>query len=316
MKNISSWLSIVLVLQVVVAGGIMFSQQQSATSEQQLPLLSFATDELDKIVISEVESSVTLTKEAGNWVLPAYQSLPANQTKLTDVLEDLNKMKGGWPVATSASSHERFEVDNGKFKKRVQLFSGDKTVGELYIGTSPGYRKSHVRAEGNDEVFAAELSAFEFSVKQADWLNKEVLYTDDISSVAAASYSIKKEGENWSFVGDEENSEAEVDKAKASDLVGAIQKLHVQEVADEDLKVAETKAGDTLKITSGNNAFTYEFLSANDKYYVKRSDFDKPFVISKTAYDNIIQKSVSDLAVKIEALNEETTVAEKVESNS
>ncbi len=316
MKNISSWLSIVLVLQVVVAGGIMFSQQQSATSEQQHPLLSFATDELDKIVISEADSSVTLKKEAGSWVLPAYQNLPANQTKLTDVLENLNNMKGGWPVATSASSHERFEVDGNKFKKRVQLFNGDKTVGELFIGTSPGYRKSHVRTEGHDEVFAAELSAFEFSVKQADWLNKEMLYTDDISSVEAASYSIKKKGDNWSFVGNEENSEAEVDKSKASDLVSAIQKLHVQDIASEDVKLAETKAEDTLKIAAGNNAFTYEFLSADDKYYVKRSDFEKPFVISKTAYDNIIQKSVSDLAVDTPAPDEEASVAEQVESAS
>ena len=322
MKKLSSWLSTVLVLQIIVAGGIFFTKQQGVKQEVNEPLISFESESLDKIVISDADNKTTLVKKDNAWMVPDYYSLPVNQQKLQGILDNLNGLKSGWPVATSSRSHERFEVDEEKFQKRVQLFSGDKAVGDIYIGTSPGYRKAHVRAEGEDEVFTADISAYEYAVKPSDWMSKEVLLTPQISSIEAKDYSLQKQGESWTFAGD--LSAENVDTEKANALANAVEKLYVQnavassDIGEGDKNGSEIESSETeIKISADGKAFTYQFIHSDDKYYVKRNDFETVFEISKIAYESIIQKNANDLAVKSPSTEDEAKAStEPVETNS
>ncbi|VUD59762.1 hypothetical protein TDB9533_02759 [Thalassocella blandensis] len=319
MKKISSWLSIVLILQLMVAGGLFFTKQQSGNEEQNAPLISYARESLNKIIISDPRASITLEKDQDRWVLPDYQHVPVSQAKLDDILEVLHGVKAGWPVAASSSSHERFEVEEDNFQKKVQLFSGSQLLSELYIGTSPGYRKAHVRRGDNDKVYTADISSFEYSVESSDWLNKEALLIEDVSVIKAKDYELEKQGETWLFTGD--NSEEVVDAAKAKTLVGALEKLHVQAVAAPEFKPT-VKPAEVVVMVKGK-ALTYQFSkekgtdsdSGNaDRYYVKRSDLSPTFVISKSAYENILQKTIQDLAIKPDASNSESDIGDMQDS--
>ncbi|CAH6817265.1 hypothetical protein VCHA43P277_160122 [Vibrio chagasii] len=46
-------------------------------------------------------------------------------------------------------------------------------VNELYVGTSPGFKKSHIRQEDNN-VYALKFSPYEASARESDWICKAV----------------------------------------------------------------------------------------------------------------------------------------------
>lgn len=106
-----------LAVQVVLAGGIYYGSQPPAADQIQMALLE-EQSQIDRIFIDEGDGKQTvLSKMDGEWQLPDYHQLPANQNKITDVLNTLETTKSGWPVATTESSRERFEVADENFQK-------------------------------------------------------------------------------------------------------------------------------------------------------------------------------------------------------
>jgi len=62
------------------------------------------------------------------------------------LIDKLEGAEAAWPVATSESSAERFEVSDAKFQRRIRFFADDAVVTELFLGTSPGFRRVHAPA--------------------------------------------------------------------------------------------------------------------------------------------------------------------------
>jgi len=87
-------------------------------------------------------------------------------------LKRLPGLKTGWPVATTSGSHERFDVADGKFQRKLQFYRGDRLAGELLIGSTPGFKKSHVRKPGDTAVYAAEINQFDWPAKPAGWTKR------------------------------------------------------------------------------------------------------------------------------------------------
>lgn len=285
-------LTILFVVQVLLILGVFAYQQNSRVQVDAQPLLAIKTADIDRVVIQDANSKVALQKNGGEWQLPELHQLPVDKQKLDAILEKLEGTKLTWPVTTTGSSHERFEVSESKFQRRIELFQGDAKKMDLWLGTTPGFKKIHVRREGEDQVYAVELTTFEFATVANDWLQKDLLAVKDINMIQAADYSLQKTADSWSFASaNQEAGSDKVDVNKVTELVSGLSNLQIQEVA------ASTPQGDTKVVTvkSATDEFQYDFIKAESDYFVKRNDRDIYFKLSQYEFERVAARTKADL---------------------
>ncbi len=302
MTKTQSWLSGLLVLQLLVGGSLLWYNQQRQTENQQHPLLSFEKSKIDRIVITgggEENNIATIQKADNKWQLPELQQLPANNSKLTDLLDKLDDLRTGWPVATTTASRKRFEVEKDIFQRRLQLYQGDTLAAELLVGTSPGFRKVHIRKPDDDAIYAVPLNSYELPPKNDDWLDKSLLAANEINSIKGPDYALRKTDGNWAFDNSDSSEEKGgskvapvLNKEKAKQLASALTSLSVQSLVPTlDNKTTSMP----LNVSGPKGDWTYQFIQADDKYYVSRSDRDIFFSINKSEYEHIAQIRRSQL---------------------
>ncbi len=281
-------LFILLVLQLVVAIAIYSYQRNAQPQVEAKPLIDFSFDKVDKWLVSDANAQVTLVKSGSTWQLPDLHQLPVDAQKLDGLVEKLKGTTLTWPVATTESSHERFDVAENKFQRRVEFFEGDKKTGEIFLGTSPGFKKVHLRRAGDKDVYAVELSSFEFASVTKDWLDSALLAAKQPVQIRGADYQVQQDGDNWRFVDDATTS---LDKAKITAVVDGIAGLAVQDVAAQTLEGQK----ESITVKTAEAEWQYDFIKAGEDYFVKRSDRDQFFKISKADYDRIVLPKKQDL---------------------
>ena len=168
-------LSLVLAVQLAVLAGVLFWNQRAASTPAGA-LLQVDRAKIDGIVIvDEKGAKLKLARTEGGWTLPDSRGLPADGEKVGQMLDKLIAASAPWPVATSSESAKRFEVAADKFQREIQLLEQDKVVGDLYFGTSPGFKKVHARRADSDDVYAVAFANYEATARADDWLDKALL---------------------------------------------------------------------------------------------------------------------------------------------
>lgn len=313
-----------LAIQVVLALSLFVGTQRGGEQASAQPLLAFATNTIDRIVINDATAQTTLALAGDNWQLPEKQ-LPANQSRIHTLLDSLGGLQTRWPVVNSSSGRERFEVADDNYQRKLQLYDGDTLLGEYYFGTSPGFRQTHGRRAGEDAVYALAFNNVDLPIDSNDWLDKTLLGVDMPTQITGPDFTLVQQQEQWqladatvaantdtradgtinSSAGDAANTsdntspttsgEASADAATAAadnavalntdavtELVQALGNLRV-------LRQENAPEGDTLafEVTTAEGQLQYQFLQAEGKYYVRRSDWPQSFTISQSDYERI-----------------------------
>lgn len=252
-------LTFALVIQLAIIG-LLWAARAGGVAEP-APFLSFDAEAVDSLTLANDEGAVTLTKIDDSWQLP--DGIPADADKISEVVEKLAKARGGWPVATQASSAERFEVTEDSHQRHLTLAAGDDTVAELYLGTSPGYRKTHARLVDEDDVYAINFSNYEASVNAEDWLDKTLMRASvPVTSLELLdAFALSKDDEgNWiSAAG------ATLDQGKVETLVGRFTGLSVLGVSEVALP-EQPKAVFQLADDGGTFEFSLYHDDEEDSY--------------------------------------------------
>lgn len=286
-------LGILLAIQMVLVLGIFAWQQNRNAVPEPQALLTASTNEADKIIIRGDNTSVSLQKVKGQWQLPEYHQLAADEKKLISLLDKLKNTKLTWPVATSSNSHERFDVSEKKYQRHISLFKGDQQIASIFLGNSAGFKKLHIRKQDDDSVYSVQLSSYEFATQQAEWLKKDLLAVRDAQQIIGPDFVLQKNNDLWLFG----NSSEKLDTNKASDLAAAFAALQVIDVTPE------FPSGEKQAFTLNPGAYTYEFATQDNRYFVKRGDLDKVFTISQFDYDRIVKITQADLIDKTATVN-------------
>lgn len=286
MTKIHYGLGGLLVLQLLIAVGLLWWGGDERARQE--PLLSFDPAKIDGIKIGNGTDTVFLVRQDGHWLIPELDRLPAPDAKVEGILNKLENFKPAWPVATTAASHQRFEVGDDKFQRKVQFLQGETVAAEWYLGTSPGFRKSHIRKAGDDGVYTIVMSGFDLPAQKGDWLDKGLLGATGITGIKGPDYVLEKADGAWRFAKNdaEQKQEAlETDQDKAQQLASALTGLQVLGVAE---KVPDNTV-ETLEVTTPEGSWTYRFMKVDDKYFVGRNDRQTVFALSQFDYDRITQ---------------------------
>jgi len=256
-------LTLLLAAQLAILIGVLLWQQRDVTAGggQLLTIDRVAVDGI--LIVDDSGAKLKLARAAAGWQLPDAGGLPADADKVTQLLDKLFEASAPWPVATTAESAKRFEVTPDKFQRHIQLLVGDQVTGDVFLGTSPGFRKVHARLAQSDDIYAITFASFEATTKVDDWLDKSLLKpAGEISSLARPDHwSLEKTGDSWVLAGLDSGETTKQDTAK--DLVNKVANLRVMGVGEapaDDAKpvlelIAHTASGD----------FDYRFYRAQEK---------------------------------------------------
>ena len=311
----TSWLFVLLGLQMTLTL-IIFAYKESTTeSLDAKPLITTEAQVIDELVISDKAGELRLNKTEGGWVIPALGGLAANEIKLTTVLSDLLNLKSDWPVASATGSRSRFEVSEDNFIRRVDLLSSNANVGRIYVGTSPGFKKSHVRLDGQKNIYSLALNTYDLPTEPADWLDKSLISVQNISSIEGLDFKLVSTNGEWSLISTEKelasDSIVKVNEENANALDMALKTLTVLSVADKDVNLGDSKS--SLLEVYAPNQITFTFFEKEDKYYVSRSGIDKIFTLSKFNFDKLSNQNLISLS---EPDTEKTPVTPAGQSSS
>ena len=284
-------LGALLGIQIVVVGVLLAAK--SGGIEEPEPFLQFDAASVDSLTVSNNEGSVSLSRIDGAWQLP--NGVPAAGFKVDSVLERFSDAAGSWPVANTAPTRERLEVTEENHQRHIVVKAGDDTVADIYLGTSPGYRKTHARRAGEDEVYAVRFSNYEAGVKPADWLERSLLRPkgevaalrrlpgDPAATPADPESETDAEGDDetiepvagFEFSKNEEDmwtsaDGSELDQGKVETFVGRFTGLSVTGVSEAELPESSTM---TFVLTDDEGDQTLDLFALEDgEKYVAVSD--------------------------------------------
>ena len=301
MKNSVLILGVLLTLQLALAVSLNLGRDRHRAFEPEEKLLNVDAGEVDTIRIDGGDGDhVTLERQEGEWRLPELSGFPANQADVDRLINRLADLDKGWPVATTGSASRRFKVADTAFERKLTLSKGDRAMAALFVGTSPGFRKVHVRVPGEDAIYAVEFSAFEANVKPDDWIDKGVLAqpADGIQWVDLPDLSLKRK-DGGLVVADLQEGEETVDD-EARRLLERIAGLRVRGVLGTEEKQEYRQDRPELRyriaLESGDEQ-TYVFSKPDeaDYYVLKASQRDEYFKVDTWDVDPLREAGRNNL---------------------
>ena len=154
MDRISRILAMVIGLQLLLI--LVFWVGLDGELDQPGSLIELDGTQITTIEINDGENTVRLVRNSDNWADGASvnDEFPADSVKIVDVLGKILALESGWPVARTTSSHQRFEVGESNFQRRIDMRdSGGSILGTLFSGTSPGLGKCMLVCWGRKMYF-------------------------------------------------------------------------------------------------------------------------------------------------------------------
>ena len=302
-------LSGLLAVQFILTAAVTLTGEDYEAFQAEEKMLSFDEKEVDGLRIEDGTDSVSLKKQEGKWLLPESGDFPANQSSVEQLLGKLATLKKGWPVAKTRSALRRFKVDEEQFERKLVLLSGDEAQATLYVGTSPGFRKVHIRPANGDEVYAVMFNTWDAAAKADEWIDKDVLTLEesDLDRVEIPGVVLHwKDGKpKVADLGEKEQT----NEKESRSLLGKLTKLRIQSVLGTEIKpeYRQDEPALEVKITrKGGEVLNYRFSKSEDaSYYIlKRSDLDHYFKVAEYTLNPIKETTREKL---VQATSEETS---------
>jgi hypothetical protein len=312
MNRLNQILVGLLVVQLVVVG-ILFWPRSTASVEGQSLFPDVTSDRIVGLTITGPDGqTLHLAKLNGQWVLPEAEDYPVLEDKVPTLLDKIIGLKAERLVTQTAASHERLKVAADSYERLVEFELSDGTRYRLYLGSSPSYSATHVRADGQDEVYlASNLSAQDAGVAATNWVDQAYLSIprDQITTLTLENkngrFEFEKSGDAWTMKGlaegetlNQTSVEALVSRAASVTLTKPLGKVEQQSYGLQQpgavvtIRTHTDEAGDrtfTLRVGARDPADnSYVVISSESPYYVRVAEFSVKDFVEK-ARDGFLQ---------------------------
>jgi hypothetical protein len=278
-------LSVLLAAQIGVVAWVNRSSGDLATFNAAKPLLDVDAGEVDEVVIKgEGKEPLVMKRKEGKWVLPGQAGFPVSSKKLDVFLKKLLTAKPSWPVGRTEVAAKQLKVTEDSFERKISLLKNGEVLGEVYLGTSPGFRKVHARLVGTPDTYAIDFNTFDAPMNPADWYDRDLLRVAeaDIERIDMGAFALTRGEKGFELEGlapDEQTN-----PGKAEEVVGDVTSLSFTDVMGKKGKdtfeqgqlilefTVKGKDGKAVKYTvvaPSGQANYYILKSSNYPYYLK-----------------------------------------------
>ncbi|GIX22715.1 MAG: hypothetical protein KatS3mg121_1498 [Gammaproteobacteria bacterium] len=287
-------LSGLLLLQIALAVALYVAPRGYDTAPAGQPLLAGVDlDAVDALSIESRDGKTRLVKRDGRWWVEALD-FPADADQLEKLFDALRNMQKGWPVATTDEAAERFKVAESDFERRLTLEKDGEPVAVLYVGSSPGVRRAHVRLDDEAPIYAVEFSVYQARSGDQDWIDENILKraADAVTRIEVDGLALIHDDDGaWRLPDPDPGKETDPDQARL--LADKILNLQVERVlgrepAERD-KLNEPAHRIRLSFKDGGPV-EYAVSPLEDKAWIlKSSDNDHYFRVAQWALRSVFE---------------------------
>ena len=295
------WLALALALQLVVLAVVYWPRHPEAKGGKLLEGLDPGAAAALEIYDNNGKS-VRLEKKDGRWQVRLADGgfYPAESGKVDRIIEKLAGLGTARLVSVSAAAHRRLEVAEDHYSRRVKISAGGKDF-TLYLGSSPGYKRIHVRRGKDDAVYLVrDLAAWELATAASAWWKSAYLDYDAGKLTALAvenghgSFRLVRKDGKWQAGGGRT-----IDQDKAANLARDLCRLTITDVVTEKGFAPKGKPVATLSIegAAGRKELSvWEPGKKNGDYTVKLADSDRYARAARYALGRLLDARLEDLA--------------------
>ena len=306
-----------LLVQLLLALALVWRSAGSGSFAGTELLLDMPSHTINRISLEDDSDLITLEKHNDIWRIEGDLNLTASSDQVDILLEKLSSLKPGLPVASTSNAREQLKVADDDFLRQLRISAGDNQAATLLIGTSPGLRKSHVRREGQDNIYSGNLSMSELPVTVDNWMDKDLLAFSDIQGISANGISLRKvvsdSNETWELSEPTDDKRA-VDIEKVAPLVKSLESLRVTGLFIENTNGVENEGETTdvatlentvVKIKSGSSDVELTLLKSGDSIKVTRDDVAGEFKLASWEYEKMAGlNTLEDMLINSESESE------------
>ena len=198
MTKLNRILVVLLVLQVGLAAVVLWPRRATTEGSQSL-FPELETNRVVRVTITGSDGGqIEMAKEGADWVLPEADDYPVQSSQVSALLVKIAGLQTGQPVTETSSSHEQLGVAEDAFERMVELELDDGTRYTLFVGTSPSYGATHVRAGGQDEVYlTTNLTSYDVGVLATDWVDPTYF---SVQQDQVARLSLENQNGEFTFI--------------------------------------------------------------------------------------------------------------------
>ncbi len=286
-------LLLLLVLQTGLVAWINLPGDDPGASEADKPLLALDAEGMDAVTIEQQgEAPLRMERKEDRWVLPGSGDFPVSSAKFDQFTEKLLGARRSWPVGKTLVAARQFKVTPDQFERRVRLLQGTEVLGDVFLGSSPGFRKVHARLDGDPQTYAVDFNAFDAPVEADSWYDTEVLKTaaEEIARIDLGAYALTAGDGGFQVEGLRENEETDAEPVR--ELVERVTGTDFTGVLSEDGK-ALFEAGKpvveyTIEMKKGS-AIKHTVVSPEegDHYILKSTAQPHYFEVDKDRFDKL-----------------------------
>lgn len=293
MGKLIALLSVLLIVQVGVVAWVQRSADELTAFDATAPLVDLEASRVDELIIEGGEKErLVIKREEGQWLLPDHGNFPVAPSKLEGFLEKLLAAKPSWPVGTTQVAAQQLEVAEDAFERRIRLLGNGRVLNEVYLGSSPGFRKVHARLGGATNTHVIDFNTFDAPTDPADWRDRDLLRLPEaeLERIDMGAFALARGPEGFEVVGLAEEEEKKPEEI--AEVVRAVTTLSfLDELADEG-KAAFEQGELILEFSlKGKNANPVEYTivapGEGDHYILKASNRPFYFKVAKKKFDEL-----------------------------
>ncbi len=244
-----------------------------------------------------------MDKVGEQWLLPASDNFPADNTRVQALLDKLINLQRGWPEATTAEAASRFKVADNGFAHKLTLLQDGKTTNTIYFGTSPGLRKLYLRVDKEVEIHSLTLTAQDLEPKAESWIDTTVLHLkpEHIVRVHLPGLVLERTKDGLQPVGLKEGEKAIKERLDA--LVNRLTQLTISNILGKEDKAEyglDTPALQYSIDLDGGTTISYTFGQPPQAHKVEGKNqeenkdslppvLDKDFVLKVSSQEQFLQ---------------------------
>ena len=294
-------LLLLLILQSGLAVWVNLPGDDAGVVEAGKPLLSLGAAGADTVTIEQPgEPRLRMTRKGDGWVLPGQGDFPVSPAKFEQFEEKLLTVKRSWPVGKTLAAAKRLKVVPDHFERRIRFLQGADVLGDLFLGSSPGFRKVHARLDGDEHTYAIDFNAFDAPVDADRWYDTEVLKTavEDIARIHMGAYALRAEEGVFEVegLGEAEESDAEAVRKLVERVSGVVFRDVLGGDAEALFDAGERVLEYTVELKEGASVtHTVASSEEGDHYILKSSARPHYFEVDRERFDELRDTARSQL---------------------